>query len=149
MSSAKFSLSTTLALIAIFLLSACGNQTSPNGPINVKVTLKEFTIQSSLTDFKPGVQYHFVITNSGKIPHEFMIMPVTMDGMDMSGGMSGMSMDDKDKLALMMIPEEQLAPGATVEKDYTFTSAPKGKIEIVCTLPAHFEAGMRMPVSIR
>jgi uncharacterized cupredoxin-like copper-binding protein len=52
-------------------------------------------------------------------------------------------------MALMMIPDQQLPAGATVEKDYTFTSIPDGHIEMVCTLPAHFEAGMHMPITIK
>lgn len=129
-----------------FLLAACGkNQAGTNGPVDVKVALGEFTIKSSVTEFKPGVQYHFIVTNEGVVPHEFMIMPVAMGGM----GMAGMSMDEKDVLALMMISEEELPPGATVEMDYTFTSVPEGNIEFVCALPGHFESGMHTPITIK
>ena len=144
---------TKLFVFVIFLLavalSACGtNQANSTGPVTVNVTLKEFTVESSVTEFKPGVQYHFVVKNAGQLPHEFMIMPIQMDSMGMPN-MSGMSMEDRDKLALMMIPQEELPAGATVEKDYTFTSVPQGDIEIVCTLPGHFEAGMHMPISVK
>src|SRR5574341_1648436 len=92
-------------LLLAVLLSACGiNRANPNGPVTVKVTLKEFTVESSVKEFKPGVRYHFVVKNEGQVAHEFMIMPVTMDNMGMPS-MLGMSMEDKDKLALMMIPE--------------------------------------------
>ncbi len=138
-----------MALIGAVLLSACGtNQANPNGPVTVKVTLKEFTVESSVEEFKPGVRYHFVLKNEGQVAHEFMIMPVTMDGMGMSN-LSGMSMEEKDSMALMMVPQEQLAPGATAQADYTFASIPQGNIEIVCTLPGHFEAGMHMPISVK
>lgn len=132
--------------IATLLLTACGGkQTNTNGPVNVEVALGEFTVESSVTEFKPGVQYHFIVTNEGQIPHELMIMPVPMDGM----GMAGMSMEEKDALAFMMISEEELPPGATVEMDYTFTSVPEGNIEFVCALPGHFEAGMHAPITIK
>ena len=135
-----------LIATATLLLTACGGkQANTNGPVDVEVVLGEFTIKSSVTEFKPGVQYHFIVTNEGQVPHEFMIMPVTMDGM----GMSGMSMEKKDALALMMISEEQLSPGATVEMDYTFTSVPEGNIEFVCALPGHFEAGMHTSITIK
>lgn len=134
-------------LLSAVLLSACGTNQA-NRPVTVKVTLNEFTVESSVTEFKPGIRYHFVVTNAGQVAHEFMIMPVTMDNMGMPS-MLGMSMEDKDKLALMMISEEQLPAGATVERDYTFTSIPQGNIEIVCTLPGHFEAGMHMPISVK
>ncbi len=135
-----------VAVTAFLLLAACGgNQADTNGPVDVKVTLSEFTIKSSVTEFKPGVQYHFIVTNEGVVPHEFMIMPVEMGGM----GMAGMSMEEKDALAFMMIAEDELSPGATVEVDYTFTSVPEGNIEFVCALPGHFEAGMHSPITIK
>ena len=131
---------------ATLLLTACGGkQANTNGRVDVKVALGEFTIKSSVTEFKPGVQYHFIVINEGQVPHEVMIMPITMDGM----GMSGMSMEEKDALALMMISEEELPAGTTVEMDYTFTSVPEGNIEFVCALPGHFEAGMRTPITIK
>lgn len=139
-------LSLLVIVIASLLLTACGGkQANTNGPVDVKVALGEFTIKSSVTEFKPGVQYHFIVTNEGLVPHEFMIMPIAMDGM----GMSGMSMEEKDALALMMISEEELPAGATVEMDYTFTSVPEGNIEFVCALPGHFEAGMHTPITIK
>lgn len=131
---------------ATLLLAACGgNQANTDGPVDVKVALGEFTIKSSVTEFKPGVQYHFIVTNEGQVAHEFMIIPVTMGGM----GMAGMSMEEKDALALMMISEEELPPGATVEMDYIFTSVPEGSIEFVCALPGHFEAGMYSPIAVK
>ncbi len=135
-----------LVVTAALLLAACGgNQANTNGPVDVKVTLGEFTIKSSVTEFEPGVQYHFIVTNEGAVPHEFMIMPVEMDGM----GMAGMSMEEKDALAFMMIEEDELPPGATVEADYTFTGVPEGNIEFVCALPGHFEAGMHSPITVK
>ena len=136
-----------IALLGGLLLSACGS-TASRGSVTVNVTLKEFSVQSSVTDFQPGVPYHFIVKNEGQIPHEFMIMPMTMQGMHMPG-MPEMSMEERDQAALMMIPEEQLKPGAVVEADYTFETAPRDTdIEIVCTLPGHLEAGMHKPVRI-
>lgn len=141
----------TLLFIAIpsLLLAACGGkQSNTNGPVDVRVTLGEFFVESSVTEFQPGVQYHFIVTNEGQVPHEFMIMPIAMDDMGMPS-MSGMTMEEKDAMAFMMIPEEQLPPGATVEADYIFTSVPEGNIEFVCALPGHFEAGMHSSILIK
>ncbi len=135
-----------VSMIMIFLLSACG--TKPNGPVIVRVTLKDFAVESSVTEFKTGVPYHFIVTNEGQVVHEFMIMPITMDSMGMPG-MSGMSMEQRDAMAFMMIPQEELSAGATAERDYTFTTIPQGNIEMVCTLAGHFEAGMHAPVTIK
>jgi len=48
-----------------------------------------------------------------------------------------------------MISQDQLSPGAKVEKDFTFTSVPQGNIEMVCMVPGHFEAGMRLAITIK
>jgi len=137
------------ALIVALLLSACGaqqgDQANPDGSINVKVTLEDFSIESSVTEFRPGILYHFIVTNAGQVPHEFMIMPVSEHM-----GMSGMStMEEWDKLALMMIPIEQLPVGATAQADYTFAGIPEGNIEMVCMTPGHFEAGMHKPITFK
>jgi len=142
-------LAVTLALAGLPLLAACGlaqrtGQANPDGPVDVQVNLTEFAIESSLTDFEPGILYHFEVTNSGQIPHEFMILPVSEHL-----GMAGMSMTDFDEMALMMIPIEQLPIGATAEADYTFVSSLEGSFELVCMTPGHFEAGMHLPISIK
>jgi uncharacterized cupredoxin-like copper-binding protein len=136
-----------IVLIAGIFLTACGS-TSSQRPIDVDINLKEFTVESSLREFKPGTSYHFKVTNAGQISHEFMIMPIRMEGMDMSG-MQGMTMEERDNVALIMIPEAQLGPGDTVEVDYTFEKGFVGEgLEIVCTLPGHREAGMHMPITL-
>lgn len=136
-------------LLGVLLLAACGTPRT-NRPVNVEVTLKEFTVASSLTNFRVGVPYHFTVTNAGQIPHEFMIIPVVQGGGHMHGGTPGASMEEQHRLALVLIPEQELPAGATVELDYTFKSIPDGEnIEIVCVLPGHFEAGMHIPVTIR
>ncbi len=132
------------------LLAACGakspgEQVNMDGSVNVTVSLKGFSIESSVKEFKPGAVYHFTVTNDGQVPHEFMIMPVSEHM-----GMSGMkSMEQWDKIALMMIPAEQLPAGATAKADYTFANVPEGNIELVCMTPGHFEAGMHTPIRVK
>jgi uncharacterized cupredoxin-like copper-binding protein len=138
-----------LALLGLFLVAGCGpakatGQANPDGSVDVNVNLTDFAIESSVTEFEPGVLYHFTVTNSGQIPHEFMILPVSEHM-----GMAGMSMEEFDELALMMIPIEQLPVGATAEADYTFASVPNQAIELVCMTPGHFEAGMHLPITVK
>ncbi len=116
---------------------------SPTGPVEVKVTLTEFKIEASLTSFKVGVPYRFVVTNAGKVPHELMIMP------PVTGEMKGMSMEELDKMALAMIKEEDLPAGATKTLDFTFTTLPTGSLEFACHVPGHYEAGMRLPITVQ
>jgi uncharacterized cupredoxin-like copper-binding protein len=133
-----FALLFTLLLV---VLTACGGSTAPAGPQQVQVTLSEFKITSSVTAFSPGTSYHFVVTNNGKITHEFMIMPMGMY-------MEHMSMDEMHKIALYMF--DTVAPGETKTFDYTFNQSLGGQnFEFACHLPGHYEAGMRLPVRFK
>ncbi|GAB4463718.1 MAG: hypothetical protein OHK0041_26570 [Anaerolineales bacterium] len=135
-----------ILVVAGLLLTACGGQSGASTPQEVKVTLTDFGIQSSVTEFKVGVPYHFVVTNTGAIPHEIMLMPPMMaDQMGMQ-----MNMEELDKMALAHIGEDQLPAGATASFDYTFTqAAPAGTLEFSCHLPGHYEAGMKLEIVVK
>jgi uncharacterized cupredoxin-like copper-binding protein len=123
----------------IMLLAACGSPTTSSGPQEVHVTLSEYTITSSLTTFSPGTPYHFVVANTGKVAHEFMIMPMGMH-------MEQMSMDQMHHAALYMF--DNVAPGETKTFDYTFSQSTRGqRFEFACHLPGHYEAGMKLPIT--
>lgn len=133
-----------LFLISLtLLLAACGGaggSSGPSGSQQVQIAESEFNITSSVTTFSPGKAYHFVVTNNGQAPHEFMIMPAGMN-------MPGMSMDDMHKTALAMI--DSVAPGETKTLDFTFASPASGQnFEFACRLPGHYEAGMKLPILV-
>src|SRR5512138_2749575 len=127
-------------MVATFALTACGG----SKPTEVKITLKEFGIESSMTDFQVGVPYHFVVTNAGAVEHELMLMPpLATDSM-------GMNMEDMDKNALAMIPASDLSAGSTASFDYTFTEATSlGSLEFACHTPGHYEMGMKLPITVK
>ncbi len=81
-----------LAVVAMGVLVACG----PKPPQEVQVTLTDFGIESSLSAFEVGQPYRFVITNSGALDHEFMIIEPLMPGMEMS-------MEEMDEIALAVV----------------------------------------------
>ncbi len=108
----------------------------------MQVTETEFRIVSSLTTFSPNVPYHFVVTNQGKIAHEFMIMPRS------EGSMISMPMMDMHHMALAMI--DNIPPGRSRTLDYTFpSSAARSSPELACYLPGHYEAGMKLITSVQ
>jgi len=131
-------------ITAGLLLTACGAQGAGNTK-EVKINLTEFGIESSVTDFKVGVPYHFVVTNAGNVDHEIMVMPpLTEDSMGMP-----MDMGELDKTALVMLEASELTPGKTASFDYTFTEpASAGSLEFACHTPSHYEAGMKLPITI-
>jgi uncharacterized cupredoxin-like copper-binding protein len=127
--------------VAGLLLSGCGTSKATE----VKITLEEFGIESSMTDFQTGVPYHFVVTNEGSAEHELMLMPPVTDSMGMA-----MNMDEMDKNALAMIDASDLPSGATASFDYTFTkSAGAGNLEFACHTPGHYEMGMKLPITVQ
>lgn len=116
--------------------------TSCSGTKTVKVTLTDYKIDSSVTEFKTGVPYHFVVSNKSESNHEFMIMPPVDPDMDMS-------MEQMDEMAVAMIEEDDLEPGTTMTLDVTFTDpAPVGTLEFACHTAKHYQSGMELPITV-
>jgi len=130
-----------LTVLAI-TVSACG-LASPGGPTEVKITLKDFQIESSRVEFKVGLPYRFVVTNNGENDHELMLMPPVDVSMNMT-------MEQMDGLALARIEHEDLPPGATKSFDFTFTEpSAQGALEFACHVAKHYQAGMELPITVK
>ncbi len=114
-------------------------ETPVPGAMEIKVTLAEFTIKSTVTVFHTGVPYYFVVTNSGKQVHEFMIMPVKLDG---SPEPADVQYNDK------LIEIEQVAPGSTLYINFMFLPSKAGRYEIACLMRGHYQAGMKLPIVV-
>ncbi|HEY6284447.1 MAG TPA: hypothetical protein VIX20_02185 [Ktedonobacteraceae bacterium] len=121
----------------IFPTSGPVEQAPASGSVEIKFTLVEFRITSSVTAFHAGTHYYFVVSNRGHDTHEFMIMPDKPDG-------SPLSPDEQYKSMLMEL--EPITPGTTWATNFTF-SAP-GKYEIACQMGRHYQAGMRLPITV-
>jgi hypothetical protein len=110
------------------MLAACGSsttsssskpgQTAPPGAQTVHVTLSHTRVDSSLTTFTDAMPYHFVVTNTGQVVHQFVMIPMGM-------GMEHMSSDEMHHAALYMY--DSVAPGETRVFDYTFASSVAGQ----------------------
>ncbi len=132
---------------ASLLLAACGGgaagaptEAVTPPPTDVQITLTDFQIQSSITNFKVDVPYHFIITNNGAVAHEFMIIPPT------EGPVPN---EEAWTMALTGVRQENLQPGDTATLDYTFLeAAPAGTLEFACHLPGHYEAGMHLAITV-
>lgn len=114
-------------------------ETPVPGSVQVRVTLAEYTIVSSLTVFRAGMTYHIVVANRGHEVHEFLIMPDKPDGSELSP-----DLQYKDKL----IEIEQIAPGTTMNINFTFSPSAAGRYEIACQMRGHYQAGMRLPIRV-
>ena len=104
------------------------------------VTLADNTIDSSLTTFKVGVPYTFVITNTGRHAHNFNINPpVSVAG----------SLDAALNSALLAVPQEGLGVGESVTVEYTFPDSAAGQLlQFSCLIRRHYEDGMLLGITV-
>jgi uncharacterized cupredoxin-like copper-binding protein len=134
----------------ILILAACGSnaapsgsqqgQTTPSGSQTVKVTLSDNKVYSSMTTFTAGMPYHFVVTNTGKVAHQFVMIPMGM-------GLEHMSVDEMHHAALYMY--DSVAPGETRTFDYTFAPSAAGQsFQFVCGTQGHYGVGMQLPFMV-
>ena len=134
----------------LLLLVACGSsttpsgsqsgQTTPSGSQAVQVTLSDNKVESSMTTFTAGMPYHFVVTNTGQVAHQFAMMPMGMD-------MGHMSVDEMHHAALFMY--DSVAPGETKTFDYTFAMSSTGqRLEFACGTQGYYGAGMQLPFMV-
>jgi uncharacterized cupredoxin-like copper-binding protein len=110
-----------LVLGAVLLvLAGCSTIASTSTALAqvVHVTLTDQQISADRSTFTPGQPYHFVVTNTGRVAHQFMMTPRGWD-------YDHMSMGERHHVALYMY--DQIAPGATKTFDYTFPTSAVGQ----------------------
>jgi uncharacterized cupredoxin-like copper-binding protein len=115
---------TTIALIVLFAsVSVAARlpaaQTTARASPSVQtitVTLTDTAIIASQRMARPGIRYHFIVTNRGTVPHEFWLMPANMAQM-----MNQMPMSQWESKILYSTPD--IWPGNMDAFDYTFASA--------------------------
>ena len=117
-------------------------QLSADGKTLVNVTMGDNWIKSDITTFKVGVPYRFTITNTGNRKHIFSISNPVKELNE--GGMNTAKLG-----ALIFIPENQLAGGAVVTVDFTFTEpAAEGDLEFACLILRHYQSGQYLPIIV-
>ena len=128
----------SLLVVAVAACSAAATPTpTPTAtpvvkvPVVVNVTATEFKFDSSLTTFKVGVPYRFVVKDTGVVNHDWLVLP--------RGEL------DEEK-ALFGIDGDDLLSGVTETRDYVFTQP--GDYEFACHIAGHYEAGMRLPITV-
>jgi uncharacterized cupredoxin-like copper-binding protein len=106
----------------------------------VDVTLQDNTITSSLTTFKAGVPYRFVVINNGNHLHNFNIStPVSVAG----------SLDAALSNALLTVTQDKLPIGGGTTMEYTFPASAVGKpLEFSCLIRRHYEDGMKLGITV-
>ena len=110
------------------------------GGTEVDITLADNTIDTPMTSFQVGVPYTFVITNTGQHAHNFNINPpVAVAG----------SLEQALDSALLVVSQEQLAPGQTATVEFTFPDTAAGQLlEFSCLIRRHYDDGMKIDITV-
>jgi uncharacterized cupredoxin-like copper-binding protein len=89
---------------------------------------------------KKGETIHFIVKNSGKVPHEMSLgtEKELLGHLEEMKKFPGMEHDEPGKLTL--------APGKQGDIIWQFTKA--GPVNFACLMPGHFEAGMKGKVNV-
>ncbi|MHB8405447.1 MAG: cupredoxin domain-containing protein [Gammaproteobacteria bacterium] len=138
---------------AAFPFGHPGEAWSVNRVVDIKA--EDIFFDPKAVTVKAGETVKFVVTNTGKFPHEFVLgdkdeqaehekemqamQNMPMQGMDMKS-MGGMNMMDNDSNGIMF------KPGETRTLIWTFTRP--GTIEYACHEPGHYAAGMAGTITI-
>ena len=104
----------------------------------VEIQGDEFSFNATATTFTVGTSYRFVVTNTGAVPHEWLIENVEESNDDHA------HTNHSDLVG--NISEAEFGPGATVIREVVFTA--KGTYEFACRLPGHYEAGMKQIIEV-
>jgi uncharacterized cupredoxin-like copper-binding protein len=116
----------------------------PGNPKNIsrtiKITALDIRYDKPEIRVKAGETIKFVVSNAGKLRHEFTIgdMDQQREHAEMMKQMPDMVHEDANTLTL--------EPGETKNLVWQFTKA--GSLEAACHIPGHYEAGMKSRVVV-
>ncbi len=125
-------LSVLIYALAVYALSATFGQAhaSTEGP--VKVSLMEWMVDMSSTTVQVGTPVRFVIANTGKVQHEFVIEKAGDVDKALEAEVNGQQVTAE---------ADNIDPGTTRTLEWTFTEP--GTYQASCHMPEHFDAGMK------
>jgi uncharacterized cupredoxin-like copper-binding protein len=104
----------------------------------VAVTLSEWSIKSDAAKVAAG-RTTFTVTNTGKLPHEMVVLRTSKDAAALG---SGSRIGESGHVGEV----EDVRPGGGT-KTLTLTLKP-GHYSLVCNLPGHYMAGMRTDLTV-
>lgn len=121
----------------------------PGNPVHVDRTvhieaLDSMRFRPARITVRPGETVRFVVTNVGKLHHEFVIGDVAEQEAhekEMQAMKPGEAMSDHDPNGI------DLPPGSTRTIVWKFAKA--GKVEFACHMPGHFRSGMVGVIHVR
>lgn len=148
-------------------LSSGSATTDGAGEQTVDIDMADNAFEPNTLDVEAGETVRFVFTNTGAVDHDAFIGDATAQaeheeemraaedagsGDDMEGMDDEMGSDSTEMGSDDMGSEDEdehgmtVAPGETGELTHTFTEP--GTLEIGCHEPGHYEAGMKVTVTV-
>lgn len=139
----------TVALAAA--AAGCGNSTSAQEPKTTATTpaaptaqpntvtgsVNEFAVKIAPDHVSPG-KVAFKITNTGKLPHEFVILKTSRSAAKLGGGTRVSENGHVGEIGDM---------AAGVTKSVTLNLKP-GHYSVICNLPSHYKMGMHADLTV-
>ncbi|KAM3092986.1 plastocyanin/azurin family copper-binding protein [Phormidesmis sp. 146-35] len=112
----------------------------------VTVTETEMAIKLSQATVPAG-PVEFVVSNKGKIPHEFVLLRTDLP-LDKLPTKIGGELDEKNKKLKMIaeVEEGDLKKGATKPLKVVLS---KGRYVVICNVGNHFEKGMKAALTVQ
>jgi uncharacterized cupredoxin-like copper-binding protein len=111
----------------------------------VDATVKEMAIQLSSTTVPAG-SVEFVVKNTGKEPHEFVVLKNDLNGKKLPMKGDKLDEDAKGLKNVGEIETDKLKSGATETLKVNLTP---GQYLIVCNIKDHFKEGMKTDLTVK
>ena len=129
--------------VVLVLAWACGGggRGDEGAQRQMAVTMKDIAFEPTELEVRAGETVEFVFTNKGQAEHEAVIGDARLqesqegEADDHAGGHHGSK-----------VPRVVLSPGRTGKLTYTFETA--GELFIGCHVPNHWDAGMKVAVTV-
>ena len=132
------------ALLLAVLAAACG-QGGHGGQAGRTVTIgmRDIAFEPDRLEVKAGETIEFVFRNTGQAEHEAVIGDEKLQESQEGDGPSGHAGGHKGS---EHVPRVVLSPGRTGKLSYTFDKP--GNLFIGCHVPNHWEAGMKIAITV-
>ena len=125
--------------------SKTATSSSKAAATKIDATLKEMEIQLSSTT-APAGSVEFVIKNSGKVPHEFVVLKNELPDKQLPLKGDKLDEDAKGLKSVGEVDEDKLKSGATQTLKVNLTP---GRYLIVCNVGKHFMKGMKTEFTVK
>jgi len=125
-----------------FAFGSPGGESEVIRTVNVQAA-DTMRFNPSKLQIKQGETIKFVVTNSGRIKHEFTLGDRATQRLHATMMKKAPHMKHEDDAATV-----SLDPGETKILIWKFDKRPAAPIEIACHEPGHYEAGMKIAVTL-